>query len=158
MSRAALHYENEVALVDQLATLVSGGAIQWLSQAVVREFDYASGRTDLLTLTVTDQLVAFEAKLTNWRKAIDQAWRNTSFANEVYVVLPRECSRPALQHQAEFRVAGVGLCLMDDSGMEVAFNSCDHKPVLPWLHEKARASLGEHGSRPARGIGATDLC
>lgn len=158
MGRAALRYENEMALVDQLAALVSGGAIEWLNRALVREFDYASGRTDLLTLAVTDQVVAFEAKLTNWRKAMDQAWRNTSFANKVFVVLPRECARPALAHRAEFEASGVGLCLMDENGVEIVWNGSDHRPVLPWLHKKARASLGEYGSRPARGVGATDLC
>jgi len=158
MGRLALRYESELALVDQLAALVSGGAVCWLRQSLVREFDYSSGRTDLLSITVSDHLVAFEAKLTNWRKALDQAWRNTSFANEVYVILPRACARPALQHQPAFQDAGVGLCLLDDSGVDVAFNSRDHMPVLPWLHKKARASLGEHGSRPDRGIGATGLC
>ena len=144
--------------MDQLADLVSTGAIVWLRQTLVREFDYSSGRTDLLALTVTNQVAAFEAKLTNWRKAMNQAWRNTSFANEVYVVLPRECSRPALQHRAEFEDAGVGLCLIDEHGVDVVWNSRDHKPVLPWLHNKARISLGEYGSESARGVGATDLC
>ena len=158
MTRAALRYEQEVTLVDQLAALVSQGSVAWLRQTLVREFDYSSGRTDLLTLTVTDHVVAFEAKLTNWRKAMDQAWRNTSFANEVYVVLPRACSRPALQHRADFEDSGVGLCVMDENGVDMLWNSRNHKPVIPWLHHKARASLGEDGSGPARGIGATDLC
>lgn len=158
MGRAALRYDQEVALVDQLAALVSGGAIEWLRQILVREFDYSSGRTDLLALSIADHVVAFEAKLTNWRKAMDQAWRNTSFANEVYVVLPRDCSRPALLHRHQFEDAGVGLCVMDEYGVELVWNSRDHMPVIPWLHQKARASLGENGSGPARGVGARDLC
>lgn len=158
MGRAALRYVQEVALVDQLATLVSEGAIEWLRQIQVREFDYSSGRTDLLALSVTDHVVAFEAKLTNWQKAMEQAWRNTSFANEVYVVLPRDFSRPALQHHPAFEDVGVGLCVMDEYAVELVWNSRDHKPVIPWLHQKARASLRENGGGLTRDVSATDLC
>lgn len=158
MARAATTFVTELDLVDRLAGMVAAGAIEWLQSSLVREFDYSSGRTDLLTLTVSDQVVAFEAKLTNWRKAMDQAWRNTSFADKVFVVLPRECARPAIQHQLAFEEVGVGLCLFDEEGIEVAIHSGDHTPVLPWLHRKARVSLGEHGSGPARCAGARDLC
>jgi len=158
MARAAATFVTELDLVDRLAALVEMGAIAWLQPSLVREFDYTSGRTDLLTLTVSDKVVAFEAKLSNWRKAMDQAWRNTSFADKVFVVLPRECARPAIQHQTEFEEAGVGLCVFDGKGIEVAIHSGDHTPVLPWLHRKARVSLGEHGSGPARCAGAKDLC
>lgn len=158
MARTALRYPSEVDLVNQLAEWVACGAIAWLRPSLIREFDYASGRTDLLTLNVADQVVAFEAKLNNWRRAIDQAWRNTSFADKVFVVLPLECGRPAIQHQTMFEEVGVGLCLVSEDGMKVAIDSGQHQPVLPWLHRKARASLGENGNGPARGVGATDLC
>lgn len=34
------------------------------------------------------RLIAIEAKMTDWRKALEQAWRNTWFATDSYVLLP----------------------------------------------------------------------
>lgn len=116
-------------------------------ESYIREFDYSSGRTDVLALSLSGEVIAFEAKLKNWRKAIHQAWRNTSFVNRTYVVLPRDCALSAKKHQNEFLERGVGLCIVDSDRIEIVIESEVTEPVIPWLHTKARKMLSADESR-----------
>jgi len=140
--------ENE--LVRTFVAALQTSASRFNTQALCCEFDFASGRTDILSLSCTDELIAFEAKLKDWRKALRQAWRNTSFVNRAYVVLPRSHSAAALRQINEFAALGVGLCVVDHDGMEIAIESTPSDPVIPWLHNKARSVLSSHGVRPDR--------
>ena len=137
-------FPTEEDLVTAFISHLSAGSSPWSSRNYLREFDYISGRTDVLSLSPSNEIVAFEAKLSNWRKALHQAWRNTSFANRVYVVLPRECVGPALGHRDEFDTLGVGLCVVDAKGIDVLINGAQADPVIPWLHRKARRMLIDH--------------
>jgi len=115
-----------------------------LCRAVVTEFNYDSGRTDVLALSGFGEVFAFEAKLRNWRKALHQAWRNTSHAQRAYVVMPACASGPARANLRKFEVLGVGLCVIDEvGGVTTLLDSNSFEPVIPWLHEKARLSLEE---------------
>src|SRR6266566_1179358 len=102
-------FTEEESLVTSFFGHLAGGNTPWAARGIAREFDYDSGCTDVLSLSETDDLIAFEAKLSNWRKALHQAWRNTSFVNRAYVVLPRNRATSALSHHHEFRELGVGL-------------------------------------------------
>ena len=156
----ALHkpaFTEEDTLVRAFLTQMQTASSQWNPRSVLREFDYISGRTDVLSLSVGGEVVAFEAKLTDWRKAIHQAWRNTSFANRVYVVLPRDRGVAALRHRQEFERKGVGLCLVDCGGHEVVIEGAAFEPVIPWLHNKAKRTLIAHGSGSNRDPGKNNL-
>ncbi len=59
-----------------------------------------------------ERIVAVEAKVREWRKALLQARANTWFASESYVLLPRV---PAPEGIAEFQKSGVGLIVFDGS-------------------------------------------
>lgn len=137
-------FPTEEDLVSTFITHLTADSSPWNSRNYLREFDYISGRTDVLFLSPCDEIVAFEAKLSNWRKALHQAWRNTSFANRVYVVLPRERVGPALGHRDEFDNLGVGLCVVDAKGIGVLIDGAKADPVIPWLHHKARRMLIDH--------------
>ena len=137
----ALMFPTEGNLVDAFIFHLGAGSFPWATRAVVREFDYVSGRTDILSLTQGNEIIAFEAKLSNWRKAIHQAWRNTSFANQVYVVLPRKLAMTAIKNRAEFDERGVGLCVVDEDGVEVVIDCSHSQPVMPWLNRKAMHAL-----------------
>lgn len=139
-------FPTEEDLVEAFVSHLSAGSSPWVPCGYLREFDYVSGRTDVLSLGPSDEIVAFEAKLSNWRKALHQAWRNTSFANRVYVVLPREGIGPALRHRDEFNMLGVGLCAVDATGIAVLIDGARADPVIPWLHHKARQMLISHDS------------
>lgn len=150
-------FPEEKGLVASFFAFLVGNRAPWKSRSALQEFDYSSGRTDVLSLSHGDELIAFEAKLSNWRKALHQAWRNTSYVNRAYVVLPRDRAAVALLHRQEFEELGVGLCLVDEAGVEVVIESQSKKPVILWLHNKARKALVTHGGGSDRDIGAHDL-
>jgi hypothetical protein len=130
-------FDTEADLVDTFVERLALGRAPWKTQGYQREFDYVSGRTDIVAISGR-QVLAFEAKLRDWRKALRQAWRNSSFANRVYVVLPADCARRALEHRQEFEARGVGLCAVGSDGrLIVLIAGAPCRPVLPWLREKA---------------------
>lgn len=55
------------------------------------------------------RLLAFEAKLLDWRKALTQAYRYRYYADASIVVLPAQSARPAIQNRSVFQQMGVGL-------------------------------------------------
>lgn len=147
-SRVSKHlFKKESRLVAALLRALTGDAIPWQPQGVVREFDYVSGRTDVLALTDANQLIAFEAKLQDWRRAIRQAWRNTSYVDMAYVVLPADRAHVALEYCDQFLDYGVGLCLICEDGLHVAIESPRASPVLGWLSARAREALALNGRK-----------
>lgn len=58
-------------------------------------------------------LYAFEAKLTDWQKALQQAYRYRYYADKAIVLMPLENSQTAVQHLGAFREAKVGLWSFD---------------------------------------------
>src|SRR5262249_48921817 len=61
----------------------------------------------------THILRAFELKLSDWRKALQQASRYRFFAHVPIAVLPATKSRSALENLGIFRTLGVGLWTFD---------------------------------------------
>lgn len=57
-------------------------------------------------------LVAIEAKLVRWRDALAQATSYKRYADEAFVALPEAFGRVAIEHAAQFRLAGVGLLIV----------------------------------------------
>ena len=147
MTLHRMEFASERALVDTFVTQLEQGLSPWSPLGVVREFDYISGRTDVLSLCSDQALVAFEAKLWDWRRALHQAWRNSSFANQVYVVLPRKRGAVALRNREQFEALGVGLCLIDADTVEVAIESGTAAPVIPWLTNRAIRVLSTRDHR-----------
>ncbi len=60
---------------------------------------------------------AFEMKLSNWKRAITQAYRYRAFANLVYVVIDRYFLKPALENLDDFLRSNIGLISIDQSGI-----------------------------------------
>lgn len=126
-------------LVDRLLSLLVTDATQWGSVRVTPEFFYSRGRTDVVALDVAETLIAFEAKLRDWKTALHQAYRNTCFAHSSYVVLPKATALNACQFLGEFEKRGVGLCYIDDSSVVVLHESAHNEPLEPWLADHAIA-------------------
>lgn len=110
------------------------------ADAVIREFDYKRGRTDVVSISDSGEIVAFEAKLTHWRGALTQAYRNTCFAHRSFVVLPWHTAQLASRFSGEFQRRGVGLCAMQDGRVTVLHNAVHREPIEPWLSELASAA------------------
>lgn len=62
------------------------------------------------------QITAYEAKIENWRRALYQALRYWSFANQVYIVLPVARARRIASSEEILGRTGVGLIGLDGSG------------------------------------------
>ncbi len=136
-------FPTERELVARFLGHLSESETPWGPLDVATEFFYHRGRTDVVACTMDGDVVAFEAKLTRWRDALQQAYRNTCFAHRSYVLLPTAAARIAIQHEAEFIRRRVGLCFIDDGQLVVAFHPPRLEPIQPWLSaEASRCAIG----------------
>ena len=115
---------------------------------IVREFTYETGRTDVVTVSSNGDVLAFEAKLTKWRDALHQAYRNTRFAHQSFVVVPTEIATRASRFAAEFERRGVGLCAVQDGRIVIVHAAARTEPLQPWLSaiasDAARTASAPH--------------
>ena len=110
------------------------------------EFYFVTGRADLLAIDTNGDLFAFEGKLTRWRTALHQAYRNLSFANYSYVVLPEKSAEQAARYSRDFESRGIGLCSVGTDGMHCLIPARpEAEPLFPWLQEKAFLFLEKEG-------------
>lgn len=78
-------------------------------------------------------LVAFELKLSNWKRAVYQAFRNRNFGNESYVILDNKWSGPAIKNIQIFQQYNIGLITLESNGkMRSWYNPT---PTLPFSKE-----------------------
>lgn len=91
----------------------------WGSSDFNVEFNYSRGKTDIVTVTEDDKVVAIEAKLCKWRNALQQAYRNRCFADKSYVLLPIDAASRALHNEREFRSRGVGICSLSEGHINI---------------------------------------
>lgn len=68
---------------------------------------------------VIDKVIAIEAKLKNWRRALTQAQRYKKFADYTFVLLDKAYAAPALKSINKFKSMNVGLITMDSSNFKV---------------------------------------
>jgi hypothetical protein len=139
-------YLTEESLALDLAHLLHDGELPYQFSHIAKEFDYSSGRTDLLGKTTKGEIVAFETKLTDWRTALHQARRSESFAHFNFVVLPTRCGGLPLKHRELFRQHGVGLILLNGVSCSVAIPARRKSPLLPWLTKQAETFLADEHS------------
>ena len=132
-------YDSEQALVEHLLDRIDAAASPWESQDVATEFSYGRGRTDVL-VGLGGEVVAIEAKLTKWRDALDQAYRNMCFAHYSFVCVPVEVAVRAVRHAAEFQGRGVGLCTIDGNQIVILCDAAENQPFQPWLSAEAVAA------------------
>ena len=95
---------------------------------------------------ITSDSIAIEAKLKNWKRALDQAFRYKWFAKKSIVVLDSHNIKPALQSIDHFKKLNVGLAEIDNSGkLKLHFNPTKNDPIdyKMWmlLNEILRKSL-----------------
>ena len=109
------------------------------------EFNYGSGRVDIFVQSSKGELIAFEAKLTRWREALHQAYRNCSFAHYSYVILPIKVAHIATRSSREFELRGVGLCAVGDGPIRIEIPAERNEPLLPWLTHAAMTTLIDNG-------------
>lgn len=96
---------------DYLAPLINE------SQFIAYELDGLFGIPDLVTANLSYrggvEGIAFEMKLSKWKRALQQAFHYRAFAREAYVVMDREYVHRPLRYADKFREAKVGLISVD---------------------------------------------
>lgn len=107
------------------------------------EFYYQRGRADVVALSSSGEVIAFECKLTRWKDALHQAYRNTCFAHMSYVVLPEDTALLAARYAEEFRRRGVGICYLADDQVVTLQEAHRRTPLQPWLSGQATAHASQ---------------
>ena len=130
-------FSSEKALVNRFVRALKSDNTPWGTVQVSREFPYNRGKTDVIAVDDRQTVIAFEAKLTAWRDALQQAYRNTCFAHASYVVLPKDTATLAGRCLAEFEKRGVGLCYIDGPDVVILHTPSPSIPIEPWLACKA---------------------
>ena len=64
--------------------------------------------------TITDTVIAIEAKLKNWQKALKQAVRYKKFSHYSFVLMDEKYSKPALNNLDIFASQNIGFLTMND--------------------------------------------
>lgn len=130
-------FTTEADLVDGFVSELKAGKSCYGLVQVTCEWDHRAGLVDVLARDSGDGLVAFEAKLDNWRRAFMQAYRSTAYADRTYVLVPPLVAKRALQDREEFELRGVGLCAFDGQSINILIEASEQEPLLQWVREKA---------------------
>ncbi len=89
-------------------------------------------------------IVAVEAKLSDWARALVQAYRNQQFADESWVVLDHYYHRAALKNSDQFAKAGVGLAsVAQGRGLFIHVSAQTTEPVSSGKRWTAQAALAK---------------
>jgi hypothetical protein len=159
-TRSQPDYALEEDLVSYFARCLRRQQTPWGNGLrLVFEFDYSTGRPDVIALRSNGEVLAFEAKLYRWREALHQAYRNRCFANRSYVVLPGAMASYAAQYEHEFRRRRVGLCSVSaKGGIEVLLETELLTPLQPWLTMRAIAQIVSPKKKDLKRCQPTQSC
>ena len=97
-----------------------------------------------------NQTYAFELKLSNWKRALIQAYRYRSFANRSFVILDYSHIAPAINNIEQFRRSGIGLMSIDKAGeLKSYYFPKYRRPFSEQLGEKYRQMVAQTISSPS---------
>ncbi len=136
----------EVDLVCTLQRILQERDNPFSCLMLASEFDYRAGRIDVVATNDGGELFAFEAKLTRWKKAVHQAYRNTSLTHYSYVALPYDMAIKACRHRLEFERRAVGLCAVTYDDVAILIPAKKLTPLQPWLTSDAVEYIAERSS------------
>lgn len=108
---------------------------------IAKEFNYQSGRIDLIACNKSNRLYSFEAKLKKWKDAIHQAFKNTSVSHYSYVILPCQMARSVSRFKDCFLEKRVGLATIEMGKVRILIQAPYNDPLRPWLTESAFSYL-----------------
>jgi hypothetical protein len=94
---------------------------------------------------VAERIIAIEAKLSDWRRALYQASRYLDYANQSWVVLDSKAFANARLHVDEFQHRGIGLAgVSPRAEFEVACTAVLRTPRLPQRFWQVNAEISRH--------------
>lgn len=106
----------------------------------------ADGHSYSLTETwknILIEVISIEVKVSDWRKALQQAARNRIFSNKSYIALPyRVAAR--VRHETSFAERGIGvLGVQDDANVRIIRQARTVKPKA-WIYYYTLVSRAAH--------------
>ncbi|MGE5579398.1 MAG: hypothetical protein ACM3WU_05060 [Bacillota bacterium] len=139
---------------DMVDTFIASGYMRYLlstgaTASCEVEPQGLFGIPDIVVIVGTDDgearlTYAFESKLSNWRRALVQAYRYKAFAEFSFVLMDDAHIGPALKHTCRFAGSNIGLLSINEHGF-----ICVH--VAPTLEEpfscELRTAVRKHLSR-----------
>jgi len=134
-------FKNEKELVNTFITHIENNQYDVKLVSWSSEFNFSGGRTDIIAGGAKRELYVFEAKLSNLGKVINQAFRNTAFADYSYVVLPENKKDAVTKLASEFKRRKIGLVFVNHEKAWTEIDAHRQLPVLPWLRAKAILNL-----------------
>ncbi len=140
-------FDYESKLVESFNKLIIDKEAPLHVDKIAHEFGYTSGKVDVVASLENKKLISFEAKLSKWKIALQQAYRNTSFSHYSYVVLPEPTSNIAEKYPDLFHRRGVGLCSVSNNKIKVVIGAKKKKPILPWLTKLALCFIEDKNER-----------
>lgn len=135
-----VEFATEADFVNRFVQKLARGRTAFGRVELTTEWDHSAGVVDVLARDRRKSLVAFEAKLADWRRAFYQAYRSTAYANRSYVLVPEQVAGRALRDREQFELRGVGLCSFNGSAVQVLIKATEQDALLRWL----RAHAHEH--------------
>lgn len=136
-------FSSEADFVERFVGKLSKGRTSFGKVQITTEWNHRSGFVDVLARHRRKTLVAFEAKLDNWRRAFYQAYRSTAYANKSYIIVPENVASRALKERDEFELRGVGLCSFDGKVVHVLIEATEQDALLLWLRARAHRHFDE---------------
>lgn len=133
-----MSYKSESHLQKAVLNFFKNNTDQFKLNRFGEEFYYNSGKADIVAVNPENQVFVFELKLFNWKKALNQAYRGTSFAHYSYVILPESQVKNALRYKNEFEIRNVGLCSFNRAKLKIEIKAKKTSPLHQWLMTKAQ--------------------
>lgn len=86
---------------------------------------------------VADKIISVEYKLSNWKRALQQAFKYLSFSNESYVILDEPFVKRAQKNIDMFHRSNIGLGYVDNDGKIIFCHKPQtQEPYSPAMYEK----------------------
>jgi len=131
-------FTKEEDLIATFCSFLMGNSEPWGELLWTREFYFGRGRSDIIGLAPDGDIFAFEAKLTDWSKVINQAHRNTCFANYSVIVLPSRIEDSLARYESAILKRGLGVCFVSETSMSIPIFPRRFSPIQPILTGVAR--------------------
>lgn len=92
------------------------------------------------------QIVAIEAKLSNWKRALEQAYRYLEYASESWVLLDSARASGARKNIEQFKKLNIGFITLEKSGnKKILFRPQKRSPKSNYRHWHVQTSLFKLG-------------
>lgn len=123
--------KSEADMVDAIKTFFEQEGFR-----VITEVPMLSKRIDVVCLEKeTQQIIAIEAKLQNWKRGLQQASTYRIGSDSVYLAILRNFSHRV--NKRLLRKMSVGLIVVDQRGVEILFEAPEHTIV----HQRIREDI-----------------